>query len=154
MNVFSLLAKGFSKIASGIKKGVEKVVTKVKDTVTDLIKDKEDNTGGDYKPPDDGYQPPIDDVNYYIDKYLSGLSDNKKEEFKNEYENYMADSSRLNVFYNESNLSEFYYGETDVDWSAIEDKVNDILNERDNFNQEELLQDIGDNLFDIIKSMK
>jgi len=152
MNVFSLLAKGFSKIVSGIKKGVEKVAKKVKDTVTDLIKDKEHEP--DYTNDSIQDEELNEDVNYYIDKYLSGLSDNKKEKFKNEYENYMSDSSRLNVFYNESNLSEFYYGETDVDWDTVEDKVNDILNERDNFNQEELLQDIADNLFDIIKSME
>lgn len=152
MNVFSLLAKGFSKIASGIKKGVEKVAKKVKDTVVDLVKDKKNEP--DYTNDSIQDEERNEDINYYIDKYLSGLSDKKKEDFKNEYENYMADSSRLNIFYNESNLSEFYYGETNVDWEMVEDKVNDILNERENFNQEELLQTIGDNLFDIIKSME
>jgi hypothetical protein len=66
----------------------------------------------------------------------------------------MADSARLNILYNESNLSELYYGETNVDWDAVEDKINDILNERKEFDQEELLQKIGDNLYDTIKNME
>jgi hypothetical protein len=155
MNVFGLIAKGFNKIASGIKKGVEKVAKKVKDTVIDLVKDKEKEPSKTKYTSDSIQDNDVnEDVNYYIDKYLSKLSDKKKEDFKNEYENYMADSARLNILYNESNLSELYYGETNVEWGAVEDKINNILNERTEFNQEELLQNIGDNLYDTIKNME
>lgn len=149
MNILSYIAKGVKTVANTVKKGVEKVVSKVKKEP----KEPKEPVGPVEPPkkPVGPTKPPKDDLDDVVDKFLNGLEDKNKETFKNEFIDYMADSARLNTFYNESNLSILYYGDEKIDWEKVEKKVNEVLNNRDEFQHSEILRDIGNALYDTLE---
>lgn len=144
MNILSYIAKGIKSVANTVKKGVEKVVTKVKKKPKEPIE-----STGETVEISDTHTPDLDEV---IDNFLDGLEEQNKDRFRNEFIDYMADSDRLNAFYNESNLSMLYYGDEKIDWKKVEAKVNEVLNNRDEFQHSEILRDIGNSLYDTLEN--
>lgn len=151
LNIIKSVGGGISsfskKIGSVIKKSADKIREKTKN-IFDKIKTKKE-TKTETKL-DDFFSENKDDVNNVIDDFFNRFSDEKQEKLKEEYNNYLADSSYLNMLYNETGLDEFYYNETKIKWNLVEEKINDILNQKEE-NHQELIQDIGNSLFDEIK---